>query len=163
MMRMMYLCVWMTWLSIFWNWITFSFIWFKGLDDDAATYFLWSSMYTATGIPGAWVMWYRPVYYACRDRGSGKWMFFFLNFALHFIFCALMACGIPSTNGVGVILFIDMWNKGDSTVATIFCLVGTLAWGFTALFSMYLLKAAHSKWSSGGGEKLLKQDVGFFY
>ncbi|XVF40567.1 hypothetical protein PTKIN_Ptkin01aG0123900 [Pterospermum kingtungense] len=71
-------------LCVFWNVICVtiaSFKW-KGVK-------IWSLaiIYLITGVPGAYFLWYRPLYRACRKDSAFKFGWFFIFYMVHIGFC----------------------------------------------------------------------------
>jgi len=158
MLRKFYVTVMYTWICILWNWVVCMTVWGKNASDSGSSDALWSSLYVVIGIPGAWVSWYRGVYYGTRDKASGRWVFFFISFFVHIAFVICMGLGVPSIAASGLFLMFKMFTNNEN-LCGIFSLVSVGVFALNALFSIYLIKIAHNVWRGAGGDKALKRDV----
>ncbi|KAF5948376.1 hypothetical protein HYC85_014333 [Camellia sinensis] len=52
-------------------------------------------IYFITGVPGAYVLWYRPLYRAMRTDSALKFGWFFLSYVFHIAFCVFAAIAPP--------------------------------------------------------------------
>lgn len=67
-----------------------------GQSGDGSGEFIWSGIYFLLGVPGSWVVWYRPLYYGCKKKNNRKFLLFFLGEFLHIVLAILIAIGVPS-------------------------------------------------------------------
>lgn len=153
LVRKFYVLIRFTWLCLLMNWLTAFAVKF-GADGSTAS-LLWSSVYLMLGTPGAWFLWYKPIYTASRDDNSKTWAFFFINFFVHTGFAIVMSCGIPGTAGMGLWTFMDTID--DHKTPGIFALVSALMWILASLMSCFLMKRAHNVWRGRGGEEAAKK------
>uniref|UniRef100_I1KLF0 Secretory carrier-associated membrane protein n=1 Tax=Glycine max TaxID=3847 RepID=I1KLF0_SOYBN len=79
-------------LCLFWNVIAVTAAWIKG--EGVKIWFL-AIIYFIAGVPGAYVLWYRPLYRAFRNESALKFGWFFLFYLLHIGFCILAAVAPP--------------------------------------------------------------------
>jgi len=150
MIRKFYANLLFTWLCLFWNWLVIMVIWATpDADNNSSSEALWSSIFVILGIPGSWRFWYRSVFYGVKDRKASQWIFFFINFLCHVIFCVLMGVGVPNVAGGGLFMMIKMFAN-DHTLAGFFSLVDVIIWGLNLLISFYLMKSAHNVWKNLG-------------
>lgn len=68
LVRRCYIVMLFTWVCLVLNWLDIMIVvlWGSAIasaDSDA----LWSTLYVIAGIPGAWRLWYRPIYFGCRS------------------------------------------------------------------------------------------------
>jgi len=154
--RKFYAALLFTWLCLFWNWIVFCAAW--GTNSDDGTGFVWASIYLATGSPGAWKLWYRPIYYGLGGKGTMTWMMFFITYLAHIGFVIVMGLGIPSCAAAGLFWMFKAFADGDN-LGGIFSLVSTGTWGINLLCSVYLIKRAHDVWKGDGGPDKLKKEA----
>jgi hypothetical protein len=158
MVKKFYVVLYISWVCLFWNWLTILTVWGQARSSDAANSALWSTIYMAFGIPGSWKLWYRSVYYCCRDGAGIRWAFFFLNFLMHVVFGVLMAIGIPKIGSGGLFIMIDMFaNTHD--IAGFFALVDAGIWTINVLVSFYLLRKSYQVWKVGGGSNKATQEA----
>jgi hypothetical protein len=55
-----------------------------------------------TGVPGAYYLWYRRVYNACKSDSAIMFAWFFLIFSAHILFCVYAAIAPSSLFGRAV-------------------------------------------------------------
>lgn len=73
---------------LLWNFIVITIAWIKG---EGVKIWLLSIIYIITCIPGAYFLWYRPLYRAMRTDGALYFGWFFFGYMLHIIFCLVAA------------------------------------------------------------------------
>ncbi|XVF27702.1 hypothetical protein REPUB_Repub14bG0131300 [Reevesia pubescens] len=71
-------------LCLFWNVIAVSAASLKG--EGVRIWFL-AVIYFILGVPGAYILWYRPLYRACRKDSAFKFGWFFIFYMIHICFC----------------------------------------------------------------------------
>ncbi|XP_061363069.1 secretory carrier-associated membrane protein-like isoform X5 [Gastrolobium bilobum] len=110
-------------LCLTWNILAVTAAWIKG--EGVKIWFL-SIIYFIAGVPGAYVLWYRPLYNACRTDSAFKFGWFFLFYLLHLGFCILAAVAPPivfkGKSLTGILSAIDV--IGDTTIVGIFYFIG---------------------------------------
>lgn len=153
-----YIIVLFTWLALFWNWITVLARWFTKDADGSSSQVMWASIYLLLGAPGAWQLWYRSIYFGARDNANSKWIFFFVNFILHCLFCLVMCIGAPDTASAGVMMMIDLFINSHP-INGFFALVATIMWIVDSGVSLVMLKKTHTIWRAMGGEERSKQEA----
>ncbi|PKI61560.1 hypothetical protein CRG98_018056 [Punica granatum] len=79
-------------LCLFWNVLAVTAAWFKG--GDVKIWFL-AIIYFILGVPGAYLLWYRPLYRAFRKDGALNYGRFFLFYILHVGYCIFAAVAPP--------------------------------------------------------------------
>ncbi|CAN0896876.1 Secretory carrier-associated membrane protein 1 [Linum grandiflorum] len=79
-------------LCLLWNVVAVTAAWIKG---EGPTIFIFAVIYFVTGVPGAYVLWYRPLYRAMRTDSALKFGWFFLTYSFHIGFCVLAAIAPP--------------------------------------------------------------------
>ncbi|XP_024995327.1 secretory carrier-associated membrane protein 1-like [Cynara cardunculus var. scolymus] len=129
-----------TWLGLMlclvWNLIAVTAAWFQGQD---ATIWLLAVIYLITGVPGAYFLWYRPLYKAMRTDSALKFSFFFLTYICHIAFCAFATLAPPmifegkSLAGIMPAFDILTWNA-------------TLGGFYFIGFGLFALETAISIW-----------------
>ncbi|XP_076948963.1 secretory carrier-associated membrane protein 1-like isoform X2 [Bidens hawaiensis] len=75
-----------------WNFIAVTAAWFQG---QGTSIWLLSVIYIITGVPGAYFLWYRPLYRAMRTDSALKFGFFFIAYICHITFCGFAALAPP--------------------------------------------------------------------
>lgn len=151
-----YFNVLFTWFGLLWNFVTVITIW--GQSGDGSGEFIWSGIYFLLGVPGSWVIWYRPLYYGCKKKNNRKFLLFFLGEFLHIVLAILIAIGVPSM-GTGGFLWMAKMFSGGYTVAGIFSLVLSICWVINFFLSIWIIKRGRDEWKAGGGSKDLERDM----
>jgi len=159
LVRKFYAHLLFAWVGLFWNWLTLLVIWASDAGGSTGSSdALWSSIFLVAGLPGAWKLWYRPLYNGVKDSKGGQWIMFFLFFFAHMVFAAILGLGVPSCAASGLFMMIKMFGNSHS-LAGIFCLISVIVWSIEFLVCIYLGKQAHSTWKRMGGEEELKKDM----
>jgi len=156
--RKLYVLVIFTWICLIWNWMIMMAVWFSGGSVDASSDSIWSSLYMVLGIPLSWRWWYRGAYYGARDRSSKQWVSHFTGFFCHFVLSVLIAFGIPSCNGAGLLWMIKLFTNSYQALGVL-SLICTCIWGLNLLFTLYLFRATLAIWRKRGGSEQLTRDV----
>ncbi|CAH8390490.1 unnamed protein product [Eruca vesicaria subsp. sativa] len=77
---------------LLWNIVAVTVAWIYG---GGPTIWLLSIIYFISGVPGAYVLWYRPLYRATRTDSALKFGTFFLFYMFHIAFCGFAAVAPP--------------------------------------------------------------------
>ncbi|WOL10372.1 hypothetical protein Cni_G19127 [Canna indica] len=121
---------------LFWNIIAVTAAWIKG--EGVKIWFL-AIIYFISGVPGAYVLWYRPLYRAMRTESALKFGWFFLLYLLHIAFVIYAAVAPPiifkGKSLTGILAAVDVID--NSAVVGIFYFIG---------FGMFCLEALLSLW-----------------
>jgi len=75
--RKFYAMLYLSWLCIIWNWLAILTYWGEDGSSEASTDAMWASLFVAFGIPGAWSLWYRSIYFGLSTSSGARWVFFF--------------------------------------------------------------------------------------
>lgn len=145
-------------LCLFWNWFSATACMFAiGKTID----WLYSCIYLLTGVPGAWYLWYKRIYTACRGDAALTFMFYFVTFSVHCAFCiwASFAPGIlgPKYAFTGLISMISMFDENG--IIGFFYLVGFFLWAAEAIFSTWVMKITYALFRGSGAEGELKAEA----
>ncbi|KAG2547673.1 secretory carrier-associated membrane protein 4-like isoform X2 [Panicum virgatum] len=79
-------------ICLFWNILCVTGAWITG--HDPRIWFL-AVIYFITGCPGAYFLWYRPLYRAMRKDSAFSYGWFFLFYFFHIVFCIYAAVSPP--------------------------------------------------------------------
>nr|CAB3265883.1 secretory carrier-associated membrane protein 1-like [Phallusia mammillata] len=104
---------------------------------------LWWLLFTPCSL-----CWYRPAYKAFRSDSSFNFFLFFFMMFFQFCWSVLMCVGIENWGYAGWILAIACFGESPA-VGIIVCIQATL-FTVTAVFSLLLLKKAHSLYRTTG-------------
>jgi secretory carrier-associated membrane protein len=145
------MCI-LTWIGIFIGTLAL----LVALEDPSYSFSLWVIV-QVVGIPGAWVLWYRSIYYGISRRSNLRWLCFFAAFFCHVVYSGMNVLGLPSNQFAGIFFAI---SRKDHPVTLIFTIVNTVFWIPIFLYSWILLKRARDFWKSSGAEKSTRAIAG---
>ncbi|KAG8068123.1 hypothetical protein GUJ93_ZPchr0005g14394 [Zizania palustris] len=107
---------------LFWNIIATTTAWVKG---EGVIIWLLAIIYFISGVPGAYVLWYRPLYNAMRTESAMKFGWFFLFYLIHIIFCVWAAVAPPfpfkGKSLAGILPAIDVISKSAIVGVSLYC------------------------------------------
>uniref|UniRef100_A0A7N0UNA3 Secretory carrier-associated membrane protein n=1 Tax=Kalanchoe fedtschenkoi TaxID=63787 RepID=A0A7N0UNA3_KALFE len=140
-------------ICLLWNLIAVTVALIKGTD---ATFWLVAVIYFVVGVPGAYVLWYRPLYRAMRTDSSLRFGWFFFFYTFHICWCIFAAVAPPilsrgraATGILGVMYYLD---KHELLVA-VFYLIGFGLFCIEILVSIWVLQHVY-RYFRGSGKKL---------
>ncbi|KAH8493641.1 hypothetical protein H0E87_020406 [Populus deltoides] len=124
---------------LFWNVISVTTLWIKG--GGVNIWFL-SVIYFIAGVPGAYVLWYRPLYRAFRTESAMRFGWFFMFYALHIGFCIFAAVAPPivfkGKSLTGILAAVDVVSK--NALAGIFYFIGFGCFCLESLLSIWVIQ-----------------------
>ncbi|XP_074581353.1 secretory carrier-associated membrane protein 1-like isoform X1 [Curcuma longa] len=136
-------------LCLFWNIIAVTAAWIKG--QDVKIWFL-AIIYFISGVPGAYVLWYRPLYRAMRTESAFNFGWFFLFYLLHIAFVIYAAVAPPiffkGKSLTGILPAVDL--IGDKVLVGIFYFVGFGLFCLEALLSVWVIQQVYMYFRGSG-------------
>ncbi|KAK7412290.1 hypothetical protein VNO78_03743 [Psophocarpus tetragonolobus] len=145
-------------LCLTWNIVAVTSAWIKG--EGAKIWFL-AIIYFIAGIPGAYVLWYRPLYRAFRTDSALNFGWFFLFYLLHLGFCILAAVAPPivfkGKSLTGILSAIDV--LGDHAIIGIFYFVGFGLFCIETLISVWVIQQVYMYFRGTGKAAEMKRDA----
>ncbi|KAH7295377.1 hypothetical protein KP509_27G044000 [Ceratopteris richardii] len=145
-------------LCLVWNLVAVATAWIKG---SGVNIFLLAMIYFAAGVPGSFVLWYRPLYRAMRTESALKFGWFFLFYLLHMLFVIFAAVAPPvvfkGKSLAGFLPAVDLFS--DSTLAGIFYIIGAVLFCCEALLSLWVLKQVYAYFRGSGKSAELKREA----
>ncbi|EOY28366.1 Secretory carrier-associated membrane protein 1 isoform 1 [Theobroma cacao] len=136
-------------LCLLWNIIAVTTAWIKG--EGVRIWFL-AVIYFIAGVPGAYVLWYRPLYRAFRKESALRFGWFFLFYLLHIGFCIFAAVAPPivfrGKSLTGILPAVDLID-GHALVGQklITCCVKWDSWIFYFVgFALFCVESVVSIW-----------------
>ncbi|XP_044512454.1 secretory carrier-associated membrane protein 3-like isoform X2 [Mangifera indica] len=145
-------------LCLFWNIIAVTTAWIKG---EGAKIWLLAIIYFIAGVPGAYVLWYRPLYRAFRTESAMKYGWFFLFYLLHIGFCIVAAVAPPiffkGKSLTGILPAMDVLSR--HALAGIFYLVGFGLFVVETLVSIGVLQQVYMYFRGSGKEAEMKREA----
>ncbi|KAL6520612.1 Secretory carrier-associated membrane protein 2 [Orobanche minor] len=145
-------------LCLFWNIIATTTAWIKG--EDVTVWFL-SVIYFISGVPLAYVLWYRPLYRAFRKESALSFSRFFLFYLLHIAFCVFAAVAPPvvfkGKSLTGILPAIDLVSK--NALVGIFYFVGFGIFCIESVLSIWVIQQVYMYFRGSGKAAELKREA----
>ncbi|XP_042451693.1 secretory carrier-associated membrane protein 1-like [Zingiber officinale] len=149
MFREFFVCLAGLTLCLFWNIIAVTTAWIKG--QDVKIWFL-AIIYFISGVPGAYVLWYRPLYRAMRTESALNFGWFFLFYLLHIAFVIYAAVAPPiffkGKSLTGILPAVDLIS--DKVLVGIFYFVGFGLFCLEALISVWVIQQVYMYFRGSG-------------
>ncbi|XP_021902348.1 secretory carrier-associated membrane protein 3 [Carica papaya] len=151
-----------TFLGLFacllWNIVAVTTAWIKG--KGVRIWFL-AIIYFISGVPGAYVLWYRPLYRAFRTESAVKFGWFFLFYVLHILFCIFAAVAPPvifrGKSLTGILPAIDLIS-GHALVG-IFYFIGFALFCLESLISIWVIQQVYIYFRGSGKAAEMKREA----
>ncbi|XP_028105840.1 secretory carrier-associated membrane protein 1-like [Camellia sinensis] len=140
-------------VCLLWNIIAVTVAWING---EGPTIWFLAIIYFITRVPGAYVLWYRPLYHAMRTDSALKFGWFFLSYVFHIAFCVFATiASLDFEFAVGILPAIDV--MGDHTVVGIFYFIGFAFFSIEALISIWVIQDVYMYFRSCGKAAEMKR------
>ncbi|CAN1221950.1 Secretory carrier-associated membrane protein 3 [Linum grandiflorum] len=118
-------------------------------------------IYFISGVPGAYFLWYRPLYRAFRTDSALKFTWFFLFYLIHIGFCIIAAVAPPiffkGKSLTGVLAAIDV--IGDSLLVGIFYFIGVGLFCVETILSIWVLQQVYMYFRGSGKAAEVRHDA----
>ncbi|KAJ7552855.1 hypothetical protein O6H91_06G112300 [Diphasiastrum complanatum] len=164
--RMLYFA-YMSWLGIMvcltWNFIAVTGAWIQHTVSSSYGVQIWflAIIYALAGVPGSYLLWYRPLYRAMKTESALKFGWFFLTYFLHIGFCILAAVAPPivfkGRSLAGVLPLFDIFGK--SVVIGIFYLIGGILFSLESLLSLWVVREVYGYFRGTGKAAEMKRQL----
>ncbi|CAL5342557.1 unnamed protein product [Camellia sinensis] len=145
-------------VCLLWNIIAVTVAWING---EGPTIWFLAIIYFITGVPGAYVLWYRPLYRAMRTDSALKFGWFFLSYVFHIAFCVFAAIAPPmifrGKSLTGILPAIDV--MGDHTVVGIFYFIGFAFFSIESLISIWVIQDVYMYFRGSGKAAEMKREA----
>ncbi|XP_059664656.1 secretory carrier-associated membrane protein 1 [Cornus florida] len=144
---------------LLWNIAATTTAWIKG---EGPTIWLLSIIYFISGVPGAYIMWYRPLYRAMRTDSALNFGWFFLSYLFHIAFCIFAAVAPPiifkGNSLAGILPALEFMV--DNLLVGVFYFIGFGLFCLESLLSVSVLQQIYSYFrGSGKAAELKRQGV----
>ncbi|KAJ4789638.1 Secretory carrier-associated membrane protein [Rhynchospora pubera] len=143
---------------LFWNIISVTAAWIKG---EGVGIWLLAIIYFLAGVPGAYVLWYRPLYNAMRTDSALKFGWFFLFYLIHIGFCIYAAVAptfiFKGKSLTGILPAIDL--IGNSAVVGIFYFIGFGFFCIETLVSISVIQQVYMYFRGSGKEAEMRRQA----
>jgi len=140
--KQFYFYFWLTCIAACWNWLVIMW-WALAGGSSSFTTYLMAVLYVVVGLPCSWMFWYKRYYTAMQMHGDLSYMFF-VFFALHILWCGIMAVGFETMSAAGILLALKVLVQ-DNMSLSVCLLVSTVLWISLVLGGCYLVKVAREK------------------
>lgn len=145
-------------LCLFWNIIAVTTAWIKG---EGVKIWLLAIIYFISGVPGAYVLWYKPLYRAMRTESALKFGWFFMFYLLHIVFCIFSAVAPPiifkGKSLTGILPAIDL--IGDHAIVGIFFFIGFSFFCIESLLSVWVIQQVYMYFRGSGKAAEMKREA----
>ncbi|KAH6763994.1 Secretory carrier membrane protein family protein [Perilla frutescens var. hirtella] len=143
---------------LLWNCIAVTVAWANG---EGPTIWFLAVIYFISGVPGAYVLWYRPLYRAMRTDSALKFGWFFLSYAFHIAFC-IFACVAPplifkGKSLTGILPAVDLLT-GNALVG-IFYLIGFALFCIESLMSVWVIQQVYMYFRGTGKAAEMRKEA----
>ncbi|KAL3821516.1 hypothetical protein ACJIZ3_007421 [Penstemon smallii] len=141
-----------------WNIVAVTLAWIKG---EGPTIWFLAIIYFMSGVPGAYVLWYRPLYRAMRTDSALKFGWFFLSYLFHIGFCIIAAVAPPiffkGKSLTGILPAIELLS-GNALVG-IFYLVGFGFFCLESLISIWVIQQVYMYFRGSGKAAQMQKEA----
>ncbi|KAI4322632.1 hypothetical protein L6164_022308 [Bauhinia variegata] len=145
-------------LCLSWNIVAVTVAWIKG---EGPTIWFLAIIYFISGVPGAYVCWYRPLYNATRTDSALKFGWFFVAYMVHIIFCVFAAVAPPiifkGKSLTGILPAIDLF--GDHALVGIFYFIGFALFCLESLLSIWVIQQVYMYFRGSGKAAEMKREA----
>ncbi|KAG8494452.1 hypothetical protein CXB51_011948 [Gossypium anomalum] len=145
-------------LCLLWNIIAVTTAWIKG--EGVRIWFL-AIIFFLAGVPGAHVLWYRPLYRAFRNESALRFGWFFLFYLLHIAFCIFAAVAPPivfrGKSLTGILPAVDL--VGGNALVGIFYFIGFGLFCLESVVSIWVIQQVYMYFRGSGKAAELKREA----
>ncbi|GAA0142691.1 transfer/carrier protein [Lithospermum erythrorhizon] len=151
-----------TWLGLIiclvWNLVAVTVAWIKG---EGPTIWFLAIIYLISGVPGSYVLWYRPLYRAMRTDSALKFGMFFLVYIFHIGFCVVAAVAPPiffkGKSLTGILPAIEVLS--DNVIVGIFYFIGFGFFCLESLVSVWVIQQVYMYFRGSGKAAEMRRDA----
>ncbi|KAL8511039.1 hypothetical protein ACS0TY_017751 [Phlomoides rotata] len=145
-------------VCLLWNVVAVTIAWIKG---EGPTIWFLSIIYLISGVPGAYVFWYRPLYRATRTDSALKFGWFFLAYVFHIGFCVFASVAPPmifkGKSLTGILPAIDLLS--ENPLVGIFYFVGFALFCVESLVSIWVIQQVYMYFRGTGKAAEMKRSA----
>ncbi|XAR66411.1 hypothetical protein NMG60_11012640 [Bertholletia excelsa] len=143
---------------LLWNIIAVTAAWIKL--GDVKIWFL-AIIYFVSGVPLAYVLWYRPLYRAFRTESAMKFGWFFLFYLLHIGFCIFAAVAPPivfkGKSLTGILPAVDVIS--NHVLVGIFYFIGFGLFCIESVLSVWVIQQVYMYFRGSGKAAEMKREA----
>ncbi|KAL8511454.1 hypothetical protein ACS0TY_018019 [Phlomoides rotata] len=144
--------------TLLWNIIAVTTAWVK--QGDPKIWFL-AIIYFISGVPGAYVLWYRPLYRAFRNESALTFGRFFLFYLLHIGFCIFAAVAPPvvfrGKSLAGILPAVDLIGK--HVLVGVFYFIGFGLFCVESVLSVWVIQQVYMYFRGSGKAAEMKREA----
>ncbi|KAG6572345.1 Secretory carrier-associated membrane protein 1, partial [Cucurbita argyrosperma subsp. sororia] len=143
-------------VCLLWNIVAVTVAWIKG---EGPTIWFLAIIYFISGVPGAYVGWYRPLYRATRTDSALKFGWFFIVYSIHIGFCVFSSIAPPiifrGKSLTGILPAIDLLST-NAVVGT-FYFIGFAFFCIESLISIWVIQQVYMYFRGSGKAAEMKR------
>ncbi|XP_027185554.1 secretory carrier-associated membrane protein 1-like isoform X1 [Coffea eugenioides] len=143
---------------LLWNIVAVTLAWIKG---EGPTIWFLAIIYFISGVPGAYVLWYRPLYRAMRTDSALKFGWFFLCYAFHIGFCIVAAVAPPlffkGKSLTGILPAIEVLSS--NVLVGIFYFIGFAFFAIESLISIWVIQQVYEYFRGSGKAAEMRKEA----
>ncbi|KAL5715333.1 Secretory carrier-associated membrane protein 5 [Ranunculus cassubicifolius] len=143
---------------LLWNIVAVTTAWIKG--EGVKIWFL-AVIYFISGVPGGYVLWYRPLYRAMRTESAFKFGWFFLFYVIHIGFCIFAAVAPPiffkGKSLTGILPAVDLVS--GHAIVGIFYFIGFAFFVIESLLSISVIQQVYMYFRGSGKAAEMKREA----
>ncbi|KAL4573082.1 hypothetical protein LXL04_019875 [Taraxacum kok-saghyz] len=145
-------------VCLVWNLVAVTIAWIEG---EGPTIWFLAVIYLIAGVPGAYVMWYRPLYRATRTDSALKFGWFFLAYMFHIAFCVFAAVAPPiifkGKSLTGILPALDVLTS--NAFVGIFYLIGFAFFALESVMSIWVIQQVYMYFRGSGKAAEMKREA----
>ncbi|KAL9262452.1 putative secretory carrier-associated membrane protein 1 [Drosera capensis] len=145
-------------VCLVWNVIAVTAAWLKG---EGVKIWLLAIIYLVSGVPGGYVLWYRPLYNAMRSDSALKFGLFFLLYVIHIGFCILAAVAPPiifeGESLTGILSALGLLTS--HVMVGVFYLIGFGMFCLETLLSIWVIQQVYMYFRGSGKAAEMKKQA----
>lgn len=143
---------------LLWNIVAVTLAWIKG---EGPTIWFLAIIYFISGVPGAYVLWYRPLYRAMRTDSALKFGWFFLCYMFHIGFCIVAAVAPPiffkGKSLTGILPATEVLSS--NALVGIFYFIGFAFFAIESLISIWVIQQVYMYFRGSGKAAEMKKEA----
>nr|XP_043631512.1 secretory carrier-associated membrane protein 1-like isoform X1 [Erigeron canadensis] len=141
-----------------WNLVAVTAAWIKG---EGPTIWFLAVIYLIAGVPGAYVMWYRPLHRAMRTDSALKFGWFFLAYMFHIAFTVFAAVAPPiifkGKSLTGILPALDLLTS--NAIVGIFYMIGFALFALESVISIWVIQQVYMYFRGSGKAAEMKREA----
>ncbi|KAI3736192.1 hypothetical protein L6452_15729 [Arctium lappa] len=145
-------------LCLTWNLVAVTIAWIKG---EGPTIWFLAVIYLISGVPGAYVLWYRSLYRAMRTDSALKFGWFFLSYMFHIAFCVFAAVAPPiifkGKSLTGILPALDVVTS--NAFVGIFYFIGFAFFAIESVMSIWVIQQVYMYFRGSGKAAEMKREA----